>query len=519
MTSAVSTDRSHFQNINELLEIEIRPEDIQTDCILNKSSKGNSGSKGRLSGGIGEMIDLNNLKALVFLAHGRIELDQATILTPEIHPTIDVNAFPDVANLAYMGLAPAGIINAGTIMELATYRNLIDNELKKAIEKEVMKLQFTPEIQKIEDKANEVIDNKKSKLPIQIRSTPPSPRSTPPSPRSRSPSPRSSPPPYQERPPPSQQSFFSRICKFCFSIIPTRDILERFMRSIRMGEIVGYSYKGLFNICKTILPSISLDGGAPKRKRQTNNESLCSISPDTCIMLLDGLRESVKSFDSIRFDAICNMLKSSNATFDHRPFIANKKHRCRKLSIIKGFDSAQLLPFVNKYLAYNTLADKILNMGVSILSFKINSSGKVKCVIEDIDAEELMRNITKPSGMVINPANPADITYWSTMEDCITYCTTGRGPNQTLFILDLSCASFSFKAQTPIDSVDIGLPGGGDNNNNKNNKNNKNSKKNKKLKTKKIKNKSKNIKYKKHRRRIINKKNKTNKTNKIKKYN
>ena len=514
MTSAVSTDRSHFQNINELLEIEIRPEDIQTDCILNKSSKGSSGSKGSkgskgsLSGGIGEMIDLNNLKALVFLAHGRIELDKATILTPEIHQTIDVNAFPDVENLAYLGLAPAGIVNAGTIMELATYRDLIDNELQKAIEQEVMKLQFTPEIQKIEDKANEVIGNKKSKLPIRIGSTPSSPssprsRSQSPPPRSSPPPQRSSPPPYQERPPPSYQGFFSRICKFCFSIIPTRDILERFMRSIRMGEIVGYSYKGLFNICKTILPSISFDGGAPKRKRQTNNASLCSISPDTCVMLLDGLRESVKSFDSIRFDAICNMLKSSNPTFDHRPLIANKRDRCRKLSIIKGFDSTELLPFVNKYLAYNTLADKILNMGVSILSFKINSSGKVKCVIEDIDAEELMRKITKPSGMVVNPANPADITFWSTMEDCITYCTTGRGPNQTLFILDLSCASFSFTAQTPIDSVNIGLPGG--------NNNNKNSRKNKKSRTKKIKNKSKNIKYKKNRRRIINKKNKTKK--------
>jgi hypothetical protein len=223
-------------------------------------------------------------------------------------------------------------------------------------------------------------------------------------------------------------------------------------------------------------------------------------------MLLDGLRESVKDFDSIRFDAVCNMLKSSNPTFDHRPLFANKIHRCRKLSIIKGFDSTELLPFVNKYLAYNTLADKILNMGVSILSFKINSSGKVKCVIEDIDAEDLMRNITKPSGMVVNPANPADITFWSTMEDCIKYCTTGRGSNQTIFILDLSCASFSFTAQIPIDSVNIGLPGGNNNNNN-------NSRKNKKSRTKKIKNKSKNIKYKKNRRRIINKKNKTKKYN------
>jgi len=513
MASAVSTDGSHFQNINELLEIEIRPEDIQTDCILNKSSKGSSGSsgskgskgssgsKGSLSGGIGEMIDLNNFKALVFLAHGRIELNRTTILTPEIHQTIDINAFPDVANLAYMGLAPAGIVNAGTIMELATYRNFIDNELQNAIKQEVMKLRFTPEIQKIEDKANEVIGNKKSKLPIRMRSTPSSPQSS----RSPSPPPRSSPPPYQERPTPSRQSFFSRICKFCFSIIPTRDILERFMRSIRMGEIVGYSYKGLFNICKTILPSTSLDGGAPKRKRPTNNASLCSISPDTCIMLLDGLRETVKKFDSIRFDAICDNLKSSNPKYDNRPLLANKNDRCRKFSIIKGFDSTELLPFVNKYVAYNTLADKILNMGVSILSFKVNSSGKVKCVIEDIDAEELMRNITKPSGIVVDPANPADITYWSTMEDCITYCTTGRGPNQTLFILDLSCASFSFTAQTPIDSVNIGLPGG--------NNNNKNSRKNKKSRTKKIKNKSKNIKYKKNRRRIINKKNKTKKYN------
>jgi hypothetical protein len=505
MASAVSTHESNFQNINELLEIEIKPENIQTDCILNKSSKGSSssssskgsksssgskGSKGSLSGGIGQMIDLNNFKALVFLAHGRIELNRTTILTPEIHPTIDVTAFPNVTNLAYMGIAPAGIVNVGTIMELATYRNLIDNELQKALEQEVIKLQFTPEIQKIEDKANEVIGNKKSKLHIRLQSTPSSPQSS----RSPSPPPRSSPPPYQERPTPSRQSFFSRICKFCFSIIPTRDIVERFVASIASGEIVGYTFKGLFNICKTILPSTSLDGGAPKRKRQTNNASLCSISPDTCIMLLDGLRKSVKKFDSIRFDAICNLVKSSNPKYDNRPLLANKNDRCRKFSIIKGFDSTELLPFVNKYLAYNTLADKILNMGVSILSFKINSSGKVKCVIEDIDAEELMRNITKPSGIVVDPANPADITFWSTMEDCIKYCMAGRGPDQTLFVLDLSCASFSFTAQTPIDSVLIGMPGG-----------------NKKSRTRKIKNKSKNIKYKKNRRRIINKKNKTKK--------
>ena len=510
MASVDSTHRSNFQNINELLQTEIRPEDIQTNCILNKGSIGSKGSKGSgssLSGGNGEMIDLNTFKVLIVLAHGRIELNQASVLTPEIHPTMDVNAFPNVENLAYISIAPTGIVNIGTTLELYAYKSLIDNELIKALEQEVMKLQFTTEIQQIEDKANEIVGDKKLKLSEPSIQAPSIPAlsilaaSRQPSSRQTS----SPPPPYQETPSSSHQSFFSRICKFCFRIIPSRDIIERFMRSISIGEIVGYSFKGLFNICKNVLPSISLDGGA-KRTRQTNNTSLCSISPDMCVMLLDGLRKSIKDFDSKRFDVICNNLKYSRPSLDIHPIISNKIHRCRKLNIIKGFGSSEVLPFVNKYLVYNTLADKIMNMGVSILSFKVNSSGKVKCVIEDIDGEELMKNITQPMGKIVDPSNPSDITYWSNMQDCISQCTASYGPKQTFLVIDLSCSSFSFTAHNPIDSMLIGLPGG-----NKNNINNKKSRT--KSRTRKIKNKSKNIKYKRNRRRLINKTKKTKKYN------
>jgi hypothetical protein len=515
MASAVSSHKpyeSHFKNMHKLLGIKVNNIDIQTNCNIEKGSNSSSSSssktsssssktrsssktsssssktrssgiKGSLSGGNGTMINLNDFKCFTFLTHGRFEMNKTTALTPEIHPTIDVNSFPNVENLAVLCIAPAGIVNVGNELELSTYSNLIDKELKRVFEEQIIKQQFTPQIQGIEDKANEVMGVKKQKLST-ISSVLPTSREPPPSYA----------PPAQPVSSSSRQSFFSRICNFCFSIIPTRDIIDSFVGSIRSGEIDGgYIFKGFFNICKTILPSMPLDGGAPpKRKRPKKNTPLCSISSDMFIMLLNELRKYIKDFDSDRFEIICQMLEESTPTYDLTSVRSNKQNRCRKVSLLKGFGSTELLPYANKYLVYNTLADEIMNMGVSVLSFKVNRSGKVKCVIEDIDAKELMENITHPSKKIVNPSNPLDITYWSTMQDCISYCTVNGGPNQTCFFVDLSCSSCCFISHRPIDSVHIGLPGG-----------NKTSK-TRKMKNK-SKNKSKNIKYIRNKRKYKNK--------------
>lgn len=516
MASSVSSHTSNFETIHELLQTKIRSEDIQTDCIINKVKKGSSGSKSSLSGGNGDMISLNDFKIILILAHGRIELNETTVRTPEIHPTMDVNAFPNVDNLAYMALAPTGFVNIGNSMELEIYKKIIDNEFKRALEEEIMKQQFTPVIQEIEDKANQVIGSNKLKVAKKTSASAAMPESSSPSP-SPSPSPRSvrpAPPQYSEIAPPPysetlavspQESFFSRVCKFCFTIVPSLDIVEKFLRLIESGEIVGYTFKNFFNICKTILPSISLDGGAPKRKRSQNNMSLCSVSPDLCISLFDELRNVIKKFDLFRFDAICKILESSTPTYDISSLLLSKQHRCRKISIIKGFSSVEVLPFVNKYLAYNTLTDKVMNMGVSILSFKINSSGKVKCVVEDIDAEELMKNITVPQGVIRDPKNPNNITYWSNMQACISYCTASIGRNKTVFVIDLSCSSFPFTAHHPIESMLIGLSGGNRKHFNLKQKSGKGTG------TRKIKNKSKNIKYMRNKKKYKNKTKRANK--------
>ena len=502
----------NFNKTDEILNAKITDRNIYINCSVN-SNHNDSSIKDVLSGGNYDMIDLIKLKFIIILAHGRIELDEKTVLTPEIHPTINVNTFPNVKNLAYIGIAPTGFHNVGSAIELEKYKSMIHNNFKKTLEEEIIKQKFTHKLQELENKINEVIDNKKSKLndtPI-IKSISDSSATLPPIQSSATllsiPSSATLPPLSQLQSSatlpslPKQNSFFSRVCNLCVNIIPSRKLVEMFLNSITSGEIVGYTFKGIFNICKSVLPNISLHGGTPKRKRKmlSSNKLLCSISSDVCISLLDGLRKEIKDFDSERFDSICSNLQSSpDFKSDISHLISNKDNRCRKLSVLKGFGSTTNLPFINKYLSYNVLTDKIMNMGVSILSFKINSLGKVKCIVQDINAEDLMRTITIPEGIIVDPHDPNNITYWCTMQDFISYCTEDNESEQTVVVIDLSCSTFPFTAYHPIESTSIGLSGG--------NKKKINLKKNYDLrkKTKKIINKSKNIKYIRNRRKYKN---------------
>ena len=181
------------------------------------------------------------------------------------------------------------------------------------------------------------------------------------------------------------------------------------------------------------------------RKEKEKNE-ICSISSDMCVALLDDLRKSIKEFDKHRFPLICKTIPTENMNKGCMAAMTDIEYRCRSLNIIKGF-GGENLQFINKYLVYNTVNDKPMNMGASILKFKIDKMNKVKCDTHEISPEILMEQIYIHK--IVDPSDNKNITYWSNMQDCISYCTSSIGRNKTVFVIDLSC-SCSPNEQNPI---------------------------------------------------------------------
>lgn len=513
LNESLGSTEKNFEHTENLLNTKVKEKDIVTSCNFEPNPD--------LGGGDGSMIPVGSIKVFIILFHGQINLQGPELQTPHIHPSIVTGNLNNIDNLAYIGLSPAGIANFGSLTELYTYTFFLNSELRTGIEK-IIKKQLKEELQNIENKANETIgeniSTKKSKIEkTHRRASVQTPASLP----------------------PARETFISRVCNFCFKLV-SRDSLERLMSAVRsgMGSIENYTPKGLFKVCKTLL-SAEFQFGGKKRKRNPSKISvdesddeegsssgpLCSISSDICVLLLDELRHAIKSFDKSR---ILNLYSTATGllTRAHDITIHNIDHRCRKLSILKGFGSRENNRYVNKYIKYNHHEDNMYNMGVSVLSFKADKSGNVVCKTpQRIDPLEIMKAITVPQGMVVDPTDPTNeekISYWSTMESCIEYCTRGSDPNQTIVVVDLSCSGTPGDTlETPFDSVAIGLPGGSKNRKStyKKSTTKKIKKRSGNLKSGNVKSgnvKSGNVKYKRNRKNIKSKTNMKSKTKKIK---
>lgn len=507
--SSFGSTKEDFKYTEKLLNTKVTKGNIVTSCNFEPNPE--------LSGGDGSMIPVGSIKVFIVLFHGEINLQDEQLQTPHIHPSINTDNFTNVDNIAYIGVSPAGIPNFGNLIELYTYTFFLNSQLRIGIEN-IIKRQLKEELQNIENKANETISENISSKELKVKKT--SRRASVPTPVSLS---------------PVRESFISRVCNFCFKLV-SHDSLSRLMSAVRagIGSIENYTPKGLFKVCKTLL-SVELQFGGKKRKRnqskisveespvaeesddevESSNGPLCSINSDMCVLLLDELRHAIKSFDQSR---ILNLYSTSTSllTRAHDITVKNIDHRCRKLSILKGFGSRENNRYVNKYIKYNHHEDNIYNMGVSILSFKADKSGNVVCETpQRLDPLEIMKAITVPQGMVVDPTDPTNekkISYWSTMESCIKYCTRGSDPSQTIVVVDLSCSSTpGVMLEEPFDSDIFGLPGGS-----KNGKSNYKKSTTKKIKKRSGNVKSGNVKYKRNRKNIKSKINMKNKTKKMK---
>jgi hypothetical protein len=192
------------------------------------------------------------------------------------------------------------------------------------------------------------------------------------------------------------------------------------------------------------------------------------------------------------------------------------------LNAIKGFGVGEFLPFVDKYLAYSSVADAPLRMGVAKLTPIVDSNGNVSFEREDYDPLVLMEKINY---IVVDDPTTIDQTgkpqrvFWSSMKRCIEYCTTHNNKfvakpapkNLTVFNFDLTCSSMSCVISVPpelnsrVNALRAQFPGGGGGVIKKN----KSSRK--RIRTRKIKNRSTNVKYLRNRRNVKNLKRKTKK--------
>jgi hypothetical protein len=271
-----------------------------------------------------------------------------------------------------------------------------------------------------------------------------------------------------------------------------------------------------------------MTGGAPPLKKLRSTPSLRSpaatvdykMSTDLFVVIFDSVRRSIQETECKNFPAVCNSVSPPIELCTVAGRTAGS--RCRVLNAIKGFGVREFLPFVDKYLAYSSVADAPLHMGVVKLTPIVDSNGNVSFEREDYDPLELMRKINY---IVVDDRTTTDHTgktqqvFWSSMKRCIEYCTTHNNKfvakpapkNLTVFNFDLTCSSMSCVISVPpelnsrVNALPVQIPGGGGGVIKKN----KSSRK--RIRTRKIKNRSTNVKYFRNRRNVKNLKRKTKK--------
>lgn len=421
------------------------------------------------------MISFNDLVVLIVLYHGRIEENIESRLL--LHPVIQSSDFPHITNLANITLAPTGMVNMGLQTELNSKAEQINASLQASIIRG-----FQSQIDDIQDRANKVIT---------------------PSTNLRS-------------------SRYYKLCDYCIDFTyRAYDGIPKFV-----SGLVGYTFKGVLRFCRSkLFPMI---GGTKRPRAVLNTPSTPSappaatldfkMSPDLCVVIFDNVRRSIKEVDDTEFPTLCRSISAPSESC--KSAIRNASSRCRILNVIKGFDAETLLPFVNKYLAYNSTADVPLDMGVVKLTFSIDRTGNVTIKKEKYNPLHLMDKIKYS---IVDTRNEVtgqnEQVYWSTMKNCIDTCTRYNSDdltkevvhdNQTVLVYDLTCSSMPRTLDVPVFLNNLvnprraAVPGGGGII-----KKNKYSRK--RIRTRKIKNRSTNVKYLRNRRNIKNLKRKTKK--------
>ena len=113
------------------------PENTLFDlAVENLEFKSKYCSDEEQSGGDGTNIELDKLTILIILFHG--VLPNAY----DDYPTIDVDSLQNVKNLAYSSLAPAGVPNLGTEIEMQTYREFVRSQMITSLLESLMKLEY-----------------------------------------------------------------------------------------------------------------------------------------------------------------------------------------------------------------------------------------------------------------------------------------------------------------------------------------------------------------------------------------
>lgn len=421
-----------------------------------------------------DMISFNDLVVLIVLYHGLIK---ETIQSSSIrHPDINSTDFPHVTNLANITLAPAGMVNLGTETELPSRATEINTFLQESIIRG-----FQSQIDDIKGKADAIIQ---------------------PSTNLRS-------------------STYYKLCDYCI------DFAYKAYDGVTglVSGLVGYTFKGMLRVCRSKL--FPMTGGAPPLKKLRSTPSLSSpsaydfkMSPDLCVVIFDNVRRSIKEADYTTFPTLCGSISAPSELCISAN--QNAGSRCRILNVIKGFGDQTLLPFVNKYLAYSSVSDEPLKMGVVKLTFSIDANGNVTIKSDKYDPLLLMDKIkvtvVEDYTTRDKSGNPQRV-FWSSMKRCIEYCTRYdpgsdielNHNNLTVLDFDLTCSSMSRAVDVPpqlnstINPLRMQNVGGGGGVIKKN----KSSRK--RIRTRKIKNRSTNVKYLRNRRNVKKVKRKTKK--------
>ena len=427
------------------------------------------------------MISFNDLVVLIVLYHGGIEKNiESRSLR---HPHILSSDFRHIANLANITLAPAGMVNLGTDTELPHRAIEINTLLQDSIIRG-----FQSQIDDIKGKADEII----------IPST-------------------------------DLRSRSSKFCDYCIDFTyRAYDGIPKFV-----SGLVGYTFKGVLRFCRSkLFPT--MNGGAKRQREPPDTQSYTQsdpssskrpaaavdfkMSPDLCVVIFDNVRRSIKEDDYTTFPKLCGSISAPSGSCISAN--QNAGSRCRILNVIKGFGTEQLIPFVDKYLAYSSVSDEPLKMGVVKLTFSIDANGNVTIKSDKYDPLLLMEKIKYSIVKTRNEVTgQIEQVYWSTMKNCIDTCTRYNSDdltkevahnNQTVLVYDLTCSGMSLTLDVPLDLNSlvnprpVAIPGGGSMI-----KKNKSSRK--RIRTRKIKNRSTNVKYLRNRRNVKKVKRKTKK--------
>lgn len=201
-----------------------------------------------------------------------------------------------------------------------------------------------------------------------------------------------------------------------------------------MEDLIQQNFQDNLQKIEDIVAVAADSGDKPKSNAE---KKMSLVSPDLCVLMLDNLRQSVKESNAESF-ADWNKIPRSEPHV--LAALANPDERYRSLNIVKGFGvdtrAARSLPY-KKYVSYHNKNDKVIKMGVTTMTFRVNNKNKVTNSKSFISADELMPLIKYNE----RPDPDGGTLYSATMEDLITYFIgKAKKAPETIVLMDLTCS-------------------------------------------------------------------------------